>query len=150
MENMEGQITPLKHYCAACGTADGGMGYCLACGSTSFVEHPPERIQRPAGVTILGVLQILGGAVSLLFSSVLTAALSLTPFGFLSLVFVALSLLQIIFGAALLTGRNWARILVMILAVLELISFPIGTVIGIILLIYLTRPRVVAYFRQQA
>jgi hypothetical protein len=36
----------------------------------------------------------------------------------------------IIGGWALLTGRNWGRILVIILAVLGLFNFPIGTAVG--------------------
>ena len=148
---MADQALTSRHYCAACGKAeDRGTSYCHACGSTRFVDYPPARIQRPLGITLLGILQVLAGVVSLILSSTITALLSLTPFGVLGLGLIVISVLQIIFGAALLTGRNWARIIVMILAVIELISFPLGTVIGIILLIYLTRPRVVAYFKQQA
>ncbi|MBX8637011.1 MAG: hypothetical protein KIY11_01410 [Thermoplasmata archaeon] len=148
---MANQIASPRYYCATCGTAeDRGTTYCHACGSTRFVDYPPARIRRPTGVTILGILQVLAGAGSLIFSSAIATLLSVTPFGVLGLGLIAISLLEIIFGAALLTGRNWARILVMILAVLELISFPLGTVIGIVLLIYLTRQRVVAYFKQAA
>jgi len=55
--------------------------------------------------------------------------------------------LSMIFAIALFTGRNWARILMIIGAVLDIITIA-GILLGIILLWYLTRPRVVAYFKQ--
>ena len=36
----------------------------------------------------------------------------------------------IVGGIGLLKGKNWARVLVLFLAVLDLIDFPIGTAIG--------------------
>ena len=39
--------------------------------------------------------------------------------------------LNIVGGIGLLKGKNWARVLVIFLAVLDLIDFPIGTAIGV-------------------
>jgi hypothetical protein len=58
-----------------------------------------------------------------------------------------MALLPLIFAIALFTGHNWARILMLIGAVLDIISIT-GIVWGVILLWYLTRPRVAAYFKQ--
>ncbi len=48
------------------------------------------------------------------------------------------------------TGKNWARILAMIAAVIELFEVPVGTILGIIMLYYFTRPNVKAYFGKAA
>ena len=47
-------------------------------------------------------------------------------------------------GIGLLLGKGWGRIISIVNAVLSLMNFPIGTVIGV--LIYLTRPDVREYF----
>jgi hypothetical protein len=48
----------------------------------------------------------------------------------ISLLFFALAILYFIAGLGLWKHRNWARILTLVLAVLSLFSFPIGTIIG--------------------
>ena len=49
-------------------------------------------------------------------------------------------------GLGLLKGKEWGRILSIAHAALSLFWFPIGTVIGILSIIYLTRPEVRDYF----
>ncbi len=49
---------------------------------------------------------------------------------FLAALFFVLGLPGIIAGFGLLKYRNWARILTIILSVIRLINFPIGTIIG--------------------
>jgi hypothetical protein len=49
-------------------------------------------------------------------------------------------------GIGLLTGREWGRIMSIVHAVLSLFWFPIGTVIGVLAIIYLTKPAVRDYF----
>ena len=49
-------------------------------------------------------------------------------------------------GIGLLMGKGWGRIIGIINAVLNLLNFPIGTVIGVLVLIYLTKPDVREYF----
>jgi hypothetical protein len=96
-----------------------------------------SAVQRPTGVTILAALQIVGSLV------MIGAGLILGAFGVIVVLFGVLTLL---FALALLSGRNWARILVMIGAILDIISI-VGIVWGIILLWYFTRKHVVAYFK---
>jgi hypothetical protein len=48
-------------------------------------------------------------------------------------------------GIGLLQGKDWGRILSIAHAALILFWFPIGTVIGILSIIYLTRPEVTDY-----
>lgn len=130
-------------YCQSCGAPnDPGVSYCQKCGSMSFGQTAPARIQRPTGVTIIGILQILGSLVFLAFGGFI-AAFS----GLFGLIILPLALIPLIFAIALYTGRNWARILMLIGAVLDIITI-VGAIWGIIILWYFTRPRVVAYFKQ--
>jgi len=130
-------------YCQKCGAPnDPGVSYCQKCGSMSFGSTAPARIERPLGVTIIGILQILGSLVFVAFGG-LIAAFS----GVLGLLIFPLALLPLIFAIGVFTGRNWARILMLIGAVLDIITI-VGAIWGIIILWYFTRPRVVAYFKQ--
>ena len=135
-------------YCQRCGTASvAGSKFCSVCGETKdFASTPPMRIKRPVGVLILGILQILGSLGAIAFGLTAGAVFfSFFPGG--SLFIVALSLLPLIFAILFMAGFNVARILMMIGAVLDIISI-VGILWGIILLWYLTRPRVRAYFKQ--
>ena len=49
-------------------------------------------------------------------------------------------------GIGLLLGKAWGRIISIINAVLSLLSIPIGTVIGVLVLIYLTKSDIREYF----
>jgi hypothetical protein len=99
---------------------------------------PYARVQRPTGVTILAFLQILGSLLTI------GAGLFIGVFG---LIFVVIGIVTLLFAVALFSGRNWARILVMIGAVLDLLTI-VGIIWGAILLWYFTRRHVVAYFKQ--
>jgi len=50
-------------------------------------------------------------------------------------------------GVGLLKGKEWGRILSIVHAALSLLWFPIGTVIGVLILVYLTKPEVKEYFQ---
>ncbi len=112
-------------------------------GSTQAQASSPSagRGRRPTGVTVLAVLQILAG-IGYLAAGLVAGALV----GILSLLFIPFGLFALITGLALFTGKNWARILIMIGGVLDLIDIPVGTIIGIIILWYFTRPNIKAYF----
>ena len=49
-------------------------------------------------------------------------------------------------GIGVLQGRAWGRTLTIIAAVLSLFSFPIGTVLGVLVIVYMMRAEVKAYF----
>ena len=108
----------------------------------SFGSAAPTRISRPTGVMVIGILQIIGSLIGVAIGLALAAVLG--PF---ALVVLAFEIIPLIFAIAFLTGRNWARILMLIGAVLDIISI-VGIAWGLILLWYLTRPRVIAYFTQ--
>ena len=50
-------------------------------------------------------------------------------------------------GMGLLKGKEWGRIMSIVHAALSLFYFPIGTVIGILSIIYLTRPEALEYIK---
>jgi hypothetical protein len=49
-------------------------------------------------------------------------------------------------GIGVLQGKVWGRTLAIVAAVLSLFSFPIGTVIGVLVIVYMMRAEVKAYF----
>lgn len=130
-------------YCQSCGAPNfAGVSYCQQCGGTTFGSTAPARVSRPTGVTIIGILQIIGSIGTLAVG--VTAAAFL---GALGVVILPFAIIPLIFALAVFTGRNWARILMLIGAVLDILSI-VGIVWGILILWYFTRPRVVAYFKQ--
>ncbi len=79
------------------------------------------------GAPNIGVIAILGLSIALL-------------------VMLAYFILALMGGIGLLKGKEWGRILSIVHAALSLFSIPIGTVIGILVLIYLTKTEVREYF----
>ncbi|WP_339740479.1 hypothetical protein [uncultured Sunxiuqinia sp.] len=61
-------------------------------------------------------------------------------------VFVILAIPGIIGGFGLFKRKEWARILVLILSVLDLFHFPVGTAVGVYSIWALVQPDVVAEF----
>lgn len=61
-------------------------------------------------------------------------------------VFVILAIPGIIGGVGLFKRKEWARILVLILSVLDLFHFPVGTAVGVYSIWALVQPDVVAEF----
>jgi hypothetical protein len=51
-------------------------------------------------------------------------------------------------GIGLILGQEWGRILTMVHSVLSLFAIPCGTVIGILVLIYLMKPETREYFER--
>ncbi|MCL4435194.1 MAG: zinc ribbon domain-containing protein [Thaumarchaeota archaeon] len=136
------QQTAVK-YCQKCGAAnDAGVAYCQHCGEMIFGSTAPSRVSRPLGITILGAIQIIGSIAVLMIGVGLSFLL-----GPLSIFMFPLAVLPLLFAVSLFTGRNWARVLMMIGAVLDILSI-VGVIWGALLLWYLTRPHVVAYFKQ--
>ena len=49
-------------------------------------------------------------------------------------------------GIGVLKAKSWGRIISIVNAILDLIFIPIGTVIGVLVIIYLARPEIREYF----
>lgn len=62
---------------------------------------------------------------------------------FFLVLFIGLSMAG---GIGLIMGKSWGRIISIINAALSLLSIPIGTIIGVLVLIYLTKSEVREYF----
>jgi hypothetical protein len=148
-----------KGICKECEINLYGKLYCKEDANEIFTKNikkseNEEIRERPAGLTILGVFQIIisaayfGLGAVLIFESTNTFGVN-AIFGLLprlSIIFIIVGGFTFIFGLGLLSGKRWARTLAMIGAVLDLFSIPIGTILGIVILWYLTRPHVVKYF----
>lgn len=61
-----------------------------------------------------------------------------------------LAVANLVVGWGVWRMAEWARIAALVLAVLRLINFPIGTVIGALMIWYLVQPQVVAAFTARA
>ena len=125
-------------------------------------------MQRPFGITILGILYVLGGiggAVAAvmfgLFSAMMGNSMMMGEIavlgGLISGIFVVVSILEFVIAVCLLSGRGWARKIVIVFVaidlVLEFISIFGGNMFGIAMIIldlfvlyYLYRPYVIEYF----
>jgi hypothetical protein len=97
-------------------------------------------------IKVLGVIYIIAGAILVVLGLCLVAIISgagvvsgdrqaMLVTGVvgtaLAVFFIVLSVPSIIAGIGLLKRREWARILTIILGVLHLFGFPIGTAIGV-------------------
>jgi type IV pilus assembly protein PilA len=111
---------------------------------------------RPGIVTLLAVLQFIGGAFMALGAIVTLAGSAagdtaefrgvLIVIAVLCLVFAAI---QFVCGVGLLKLKPYGRTIMIALSVLGLFGFPFGTVIAILVLIYLFRPGVKILFSGQ-
>jgi len=66
----------------------------------------------------------------------------------IGIILLPIGVIALIIGISVFTGKNWARILMFILGVLDIISI-VGIIIGIIIVLYFRRQTVVAYFNQK-
>jgi hypothetical protein len=112
-------------------------------------------------MTILGWLYVVGHAFFLViggFVFVLLVGLApvtgaAEPMWILSLVGTAVGLLMaalglpgLLAGYGLLTRKPWARVLAIVVGILSLVNFPVGTAIGLYTLWVLTQPTATEYF----
>lgn len=67
----------------------------------------------------------------------------------LIVLFVILSIPGIIAGMGLLKRKEWARILTLVLSVLHLLSFPLGTAVGVYSIWALVQPENVEAFKNE-
>ena len=78
------------------------------------------------------VAGILGGTLGSLFSGQLVGAIvgvaGSVVFG---IIFGCMALIRVMAGFGLMKGAQWARFTIIILSVLSLINFPIGTIFGV-------------------
>ncbi|MEM2928510.1 MAG: hypothetical protein QXP60_06065 [Nitrososphaerota archaeon] len=132
-----------------------------------------EKRERPLGVTILAILEAIGGIIYLagilligLFLGMMTGFMpeEIPEMGFFggflgmialvgSIVLLILGLVSFLLAYGLWTGKGWAWTLTLIFSIigilLGLVSLPVGIItilINVVILYYLTRPHVKAFF----
>ncbi|HET9221073.1 MAG TPA: hypothetical protein VFO07_01130 [Roseiflexaceae bacterium] len=116
-------------------------------------------------VTILGWLYVVSHAIFLAIGAfvfiLLVGIAPVTgdpePMWILSLVGTSVGLLMaalglpgLLAGYGLLTRKPWARVLAIVVGILSLINFPVGTAIGLYTLWVLTQPAATEYFAAPA
>jgi len=132
--------------------------------------------ERPAGVTVLAiifivfsVLELIGGVALLAFGGFMAAMMGAELpaeamgmaglftgiFAFFSIILIVFGVIGLAVGVGLLGGNEWARILAIVLGILNivfgLINIMAGGIIslvfGAIVVWYLMQPNVVSYFK---
>lgn len=117
---------------------------------------------RPIGVTILAILEIISGAIAIgmgVFFGALWGSMGIgtmefaggAVIGAISSIIIALGAISFLMAWGLLKGKPWAWTITLILTIISLIfDLPsmniIGLIIDIVILYYLFRPHVKAYF----
>ena len=106
------------------------------------------------GLSILGL--IIGGVLFTLFvllGNFIDEPDAQMVFGIIAkvvmVVLILLSIPGIIAGIGLMKRKEWARILTLILSVLSLVNFPIGTALGVYSIWALVQPEVIEQFKSK-
>ena len=121
---------------------------------------------RPTGVTILGILSILAGLGGIVIGAVALGVSGLVASSYpggaavaaaIGAILLIIGILELVYGIGFFGGKGWAWTLAMIGSILQIIfgivsiafgstGSVFGLIISIIILYYLTRPHVKAYF----
>jgi hypothetical protein len=127
--------------------------------TTSSTPKP----KRPVGVTIVGVIAIAGGLLSLFGGASVLSGMASGP-SLLAVIVVIFGVLGVLLGAGLIGGKSWAWMPTIIVYVL---SIPLGIVeilyggmiggiggvirivAGIVIPLYLSRASAKAFFKQR-
>jgi len=91
---------------------------------------------------IFTVLKLVGGFVDDANGATILSLIA----DILAIVFIIISVPGILAGMGLYKRKEWARILTLILSVIEIFSFPFGTAIGIYSIWALIQPETIAEF----
>lgn len=91
---------------------------------------------------IFTVLKLVGGFVDDANGATILSLIA----DVLAIVFIIISIPGIFAGMGLYKRREWARVLSLILSVIEIFSFPFGTAIGIYSIWVLIQPETIAEF----
>lgn len=97
------------------------------------------------GIFVYILLFVIGGFVDESQAQTVIFVIAKIAFAFI----ILLSLPGIVAGIGLLKKKEWARILSLILGVIDLINFPLGTAIGIYTIWAMVQPEVIQQFKTQ-
>src|SRR6266704_1182342 len=126
---------------------------CSRCEQRLDMQPKPKR---PTGVTVLAILEFLGGLVGLGAGALLIGNAS-TLLNALGAVAVIFGIVSLVLGVGFLGGKGWAWTLGIVVGVLNIISSLVQAAVGdysniigiifpIIIIYYLMRPHVKAFF----
>ena len=162
-------------FCSSCGKeVSSDENFCPGCGKPMKSEQASNHeMRRPTGITILGILEIISGVVLAILAAVfgaLSGSMGEMMYGMmgefvgafggiLAAVFGILAAISFLIAWALFSAKRWARIIVIIFSIIGLMMdavslvsgnpFSIASVIlNIIILWYMWRPHVIAYFNK--
>lgn len=128
-----------------------------------------QTMSRPDGITllsmlfwVLAILAIIGGIFMLGAKNAIIDIMEeegdvlQSVIDFVDSILIVIGLIAFIIGILyLITGwglwalKPWARIIAIVLAIISLFNFPVGTIIGIIILWYLFKPEIKEVFQKQ-
>jgi len=120
----------------------------------------PGYQQKPAGVSVLSILSFISGVfwiigavvVFAIFGGLFIGPTDPTGGGLLTIAaicsgaFFLFGVVAFVIGWGLWTLQGWAWTVAVIFAIIGLINFPIGTIISVIILLYLFKPEIKAVF----
>lgn len=96
------------------------------------------------GVIVFAVLNITGGFVEEMEAQKILAIVA----NVLVILITVLSIPGLIAGIGLFKRKEWARILALVISVLDLFNFPLGTAVGVYSIWALVQPEVVEQFKK--
>jgi hypothetical protein len=129
-------------------------------------------MRRPTGITILGILEIISGIIFAIVAIAIGAIAGMGGYmggmgggvmsalgGALAAIFALGAVLSFLIAGALFSGKRWGRTITIVFSIISLIieavslvsgnPFAIASVIlNIIILWYMWRPHVIAYFNR--
>ncbi|MHA1577343.1 MAG: hypothetical protein ACTSU3_08265 [Candidatus Thorarchaeota archaeon] len=119
---------------------------------TPTTGYSSPTSDRPLGVTILAILQLLGGILGIFAGIAIVIIIPLLLTLILGAVLLITGLLGLIVGWGLYTMKSWAWMLAMILNIINIIVAIIGfdlisLIIPVIIVIYLNQPDIKSRFR---
>lgn len=141
-------------FCSRCGVeVISNAAFCGACGApTGLGVDPVKALRRPGLVTLLAVLQFIAAALWLVGGALLIIAVTVDDDSERALMVVvgAIALLvgtlNLVCGIGLWKLKPYGRILQIGFAGLGLLGIPIGTIISILILVYMFKPGVRVLF----
>ncbi|WKT57629.1 hypothetical protein QVH35_09835 [Candidatus Nitrosotenuis chungbukensis] len=155
-------------FCPSCGkefAAD--ENFCSGCGKPRFSQT--LKTGTPTGIIVLGMLQIILGIILAVFAVMVMVMSSMMGNysyfgdmtsiigGAVTVVLMVLAAFSFLIASALFSGKKWGRTIVIVFSIVNLVmdaaSMMVGNVFGIggmilngIVLYYMWRPHVIAYF----
>src|SRR2546425_4667375 len=128
--------------------------------SRDLMHSSAPKPKRPVGVTIIAIVAAAGGLLSLFGGASVLAGMSSGPF-VLAIIVITFGILGLALGAGFFTGAKWAWMTGIVIYIISIglgiaeivyggqvgfIGGIIRTLAGIVIPIYLTRPKPKAFF----